>query len=65
MNRYKNKEGYRDMVAGQAIREVEKEERRKEKQRRELIRVIQQIVSMVGLEIVEIRLRDKYTGKEY
>ena len=65
MNRYKNKEGYRDMVAAQAIREVEKEERRKEKQRRELIRVIQQIVSMVGLEIVEIRLRDKYTGKEY
>lgn len=65
MNRYKNKEGYRDMVAGQAIREVEKEERQKEKKRRELIRVIQQIVSMVGLEIVEIRLRDKYTGKEY
>ena len=65
MSTYKNKEGYRDMVAGQAIRGVEKEERRKEKQRRELIRVIQQIVSMVGLEIVEIRLRDKYTGKEY
>lgn len=65
MNRYKNKEGYRDMVAGQAIREVEKEERQKEKKRKELIGVMQQIVSMVGLEIVEIRLRDKYTGKEY
>lgn len=65
MNRYKNKEGYRDMVAAQAIREVEKEERQKEKKRRELIGVIQQIVSMVGLEIVEIRLRDKCTGKEY
>lgn len=65
MNRYKNKEGYRDMVAAQAIGEVEKEERRKEKKRRELIGLIQQIVSMVGLEIVEIRLRDKYTGKEY
>ena len=65
MSTYRNKEGYRDRGAGQAIREVEKEERRKEKQRREFIRVIQQIVSMVGLEIVEIRLRDKYTGKEY
>lgn len=65
MSTYRNKEGYRDRVAGQAIREVEKEERRKEKQKREFIRVMQQIVSMVGLEIVEIRLRDKYTGKEY
>lgn len=65
MSTYRNKEGYRDMVAGQAIREVEKEERQKEKKRKELIGVIQQIVSMVGLEIVEIRLRDKYTGKEY
>lgn len=65
MSTYRNKEGYRDMVAAQAIREVEKEERKKEKKRKELIGVIQQIVSMVGLEIVEIRLRDKYTGKEY
>lgn len=65
MSTYRNKEGYRDMVAGQAIRGVEKEERQKEKKRKELIRVIQQIVSMVGLEIVEIRLRDKYTGREY
>lgn len=65
MSTYRNKEGYRDMVAGQAIRGVEKEERKKEKQRRELIGLMQQIVSMVGLEIVEIRLRDKCTGKEY
>ena len=65
MSTYRNKEGYRDMVAAQAIREVEKEERRKEKQRRELIGLMQQIVSMVGLEIVEIKLRDKFTGKEY
>ena len=65
MSTYRNKEGYRDRVAGQAIREVEKEERRKEKQRRELIGLMKKIVSMVGVEIVEIRLRDKYTGKEY
>lgn len=65
MSTYRNKEGYWDRVAGQAIREVEKEERQKEKKRKELIGVMQQIVSMVGLEIVEIRLRDKYTGKEY
>ena len=65
MSTYRNKEGYRDRVAGQAIREVEKEERRKEKQRRELIELMKKIVSMVGVEIVEIRLRDKYTGKEY
>lgn len=65
MNGYKNKEGYRDMVAGQAIKGVEKEARRKEKQRRELIGLMQQIVNMVGLEIVEIRLKDKYTGREY
>ena len=65
MSTCRNKEGYWDRVAGQAIREVENEERTNPNQRRELIRVIQQIVSMVGLEIVEIRLRDKYTGKEY
>lgn len=65
MSTYRNKEGYQDMVSGQAIREVEKEERQKEKKRKELIGVMQRIVSMVGLEIVEIRLRDKYTGKEY
>ncbi len=65
MSTCRNKEGYWDRVAGQAIREVEKEERQKEKKRKELIGVMQQIVSMVGLEIVEIRLRDKYTGKEY
>ena len=65
MSTYRNKEGYRDRGAGQAIREVEKEERRKEKQRRELIELMKKIVSMVGVEIVEIRLRDKYTGKEY
>lgn len=65
MSTCRNKEGYRDMVAGQAIREVEKEERQKEKKRKELIGVMQQIVSMVGLEIVEIRLKDKYTGREY
>ena len=60
-----NKAGYWDRVAGQAIRVVEKEEKRKEKKRKELIGVMQQIVSMVGLEIVEIRLKDKYTGREY
>lgn len=65
MSTCRNKEGYWDRVAGQAIREVEKEERQKEKKRKELIGVMQQIVSIVGLEIVEIRLRDKYTGKEY
>lgn len=65
MSTYRNKEGYWDRVAGQAIREVEKEERQKEKKRKELIGVMQQIVSMVGLEIVEIRLKDKYTGREY
>lgn len=65
MSTCRNKEGYWDRVAGQAIREVEKEERQKEKKRKELIGVMQQIVSMVGLEIVEIRLKDKYTGREY
>ena len=65
MSTCRNKEGYWDRVAGQAIREVEKEERQKEKKRKELIGVMQQIVSMVGLEIVEIRLKDKYTWREY
>ncbi len=64
MRMYRNEEGYKDVVAGKAVENVIIEEK-KEKKRRELIKAMQQFASLVGLEIMEIKLRDKHTGKEY
>ena len=64
MRMYRNEEGYKDVVAGKAVENVTIEEK-KEKKRRELIKAMQQFASLVGLEIMEIKLRDKHTGKEY
>ena len=70
MGGYKNKEGYTDPTAGEAIGTVVKEERKEERERNAevttLITMLKQIISLAGLELVgRIVLKDKVTGKEY
>lgn len=70
MGGYRNKEGYSDPTAGEAIGTLTKEERREERERNaavtSLITMLKQIISLAGFELVErIVLRDKETGKEY
>lgn len=70
MGGYRNKEGYPDPTAGEAIGTLTKEKRREEKERNaavtSLITMLKQIISLAGFELAErIVLRDKKTGKEY
>ena len=70
MGGYKNKEGYTDPTAGEAIGTVVKEERKVERERNAavttLITMLKQIISLAGFELVgRIVLKDKVTGKEY
>lgn len=70
MGGYKNKEGYTDPTAGEAIGTVVKEERKEERERNAavttLITILKQIISLAGFELVgRIVLKDKVTGKEY
>lgn len=70
MGGYRNKEGYPDPTAGEAIGMLAKEEKREERERNaavtSLITMLKQIISLAGFELVErIVLRDKETGKEY
>ena len=70
MGGYRNKEGYTDPTAGEAIGTIAKEERREEKEHNtavtDLIRMLKQIISLAGFELVgRIVLVDRKTGKEY
>lgn len=70
MGGYKNKEGYTNPTAGEAIGTVVKEERKEERERNAavttLITMLKQIISLAGFELVgRIVLKDKVTGKEY
>ena len=70
MGGYKNKEGYTDPTAGEAMGTVPKEERKEERERNAavttLITMLKQIISLAGFELVgRIVLKDKVTGKEY
>lgn len=70
MGGYKNKEGYTDPTAGEAIGTVVKEERKEERERNAavttLITMLKQVISLAGFELVgRIVLKDKVTGKEY
>ena len=70
MGGYKNKEGYPDPTAGEAMGTVAKEERKEESERNAavttLITMLKQIISLAGFELVgRIVLKDKVTGKEY
>lgn len=67
---YRNKEGYPDPTAGEAIGTLAKEERKEAKERNaavtNLITMLKQIISLAGFELVgRITLKDKETGKEY
>lgn len=67
---YRNKEGYPDPTAGEALGTVAKEERQEAKERNaavtSLITMLKQIISLAGFELVgRIVLKDKETGKEY
>lgn len=70
MGGYKNKEGYHDQTAGEAMGTVAKEERKEERERNAavttLITMLKQIIRLAGFELVgRIVLKDKVTGKEY
>lgn len=70
MGGYKNKEGYPDPTAGEAMGTVAKEGRKEERERNAavttLITMLKQIISLAGFELVgRIVLKDKVTGKEY
>lgn len=66
MGGYRNKEGYPDPTAGEALGAVAKEEREQNKAVTTLITMLKQIISLAGFELVgRIVLRDKETGKEY
>lgn len=70
MGGYRNKEGYPDPTAGEALGAVAKEERQEARERNaavtSLITMLKQIISIAGFELVgRIVLRDKETGKEY
>ena len=63
---YRNKEGYPDPTAGEAIGTVTREEKRRNEEVTNLVNVIKQIISLAGFEMVgRITLKDKKTGKEY
>ena len=63
---HKNKEGYADPTAGEAIGTVAREEKKQNEEVTSLVNVLKQIISLTGFEMVgRITLRDKKTGKEY
>ena len=63
---YKNYEGYPDQTAGQALKRVSAEERRRDGEVGILINMLKQIISLAGFELVgRIELKDRQTGKEY
>ena len=63
---YKNKEGYADPTAGEAIGTVTKEEKKQNEEVTNLVNVLKQMISIAGFEMVgRVTLRDKKTGKEY
>lgn len=62
---YRNKEGYADSTAGRAVREVERTERKQEGDINKLITAIKQFASIMGLELIEIKLRDRHSKKEW
>lgn len=70
MGNYRNKEGYPDPTAGEALGTLVKEERKEAREHNaavtSLITMLKQIISLAGFELVgRIVLRDKETGKEY
>ena len=62
---YRNKEGYPDPTAGEAIGTVTREEKRHNEEVTNLVNVIKQIISLAGFEMVRrITLKDKKERNE-
>lgn len=63
---YKNSEGYHDPTVGEAMSNIEAEERRVLERISALIPVMKKTAELVGFEVVgRITLIDKETGKKY
>jgi hypothetical protein len=63
---YKNSEGYNDPTVGEAMNNIEAEERRVLERISALIPVMKKTAELVGFEVVgRIVLVDKETGKKY
>ncbi len=67
---FKNKEGYHDPTAGEALANISREARLQDAERLAAIRciipVIKKIAALSGFQIARcITFRDKLTGKEY
>lgn len=63
---YKNSEGYNDPTVGEAMSNIEAEERRVLERISALIPIMKKTAELVGFEVVgRIILMDKETGKKY
>lgn len=62
---YKNKEGYADSTAGRAMREVEKTEKKRQTDINSFIDALNNSASLIGLQIVEVKLKDRSSKKEW
>ena len=61
---YKNSEGYADPTPGEALRNIQREE--KAERITDLIHVIKKTAELAGFEIVgRITLKDRATGKKF
>lgn len=66
----RNGEGYTDLTAGTACKNIQREKQKREEQRQaaisSLIPIIKEVAALAGFEVVgRITLRDRRTGKEY
>lgn len=62
---YRNSESYADSTAERAIKAMEKTERKQEGDINKLITAIKHFASIIGLELIEIKLRDRHSKKEW
>lgn len=62
---YRNSEGYADSTAGRAVREVEKTEKKRKTDINSFIDALNNSASLIGLQIVEVKLKDRSSKKEW
>lgn len=62
---YRNKEGYADNTAGRAMRKVSRTEKKRQTDINSFIDALNNSASLIGLQIVEIKLRDRHSKKEF
>lgn len=62
---YRNKEGYADSTAGRAVREVARTEKKRKTDINSFIDALNNSASLIGLQIVEIKLKDRHSKKVF